>query len=117
MDAPNLDQIAAINRQLARSSSRVTNFVTRLTDRVDDLVTASLADDWEEVRRQCDYLADCGEVYGFDEIVATAREVCRRIDDRAKSVDIKRELTKLIGRCGTARVDRETADEARADER
>jgi hypothetical protein len=109
MDTPSLEQLAAINRQLARSNNRVENFLARLIDRVDDLVAASLDKDWDEVRRQCDFLAIGGEVYGLDAIVASARSVRQRIDDRAETSEIQRELTKLIGRCGSARADREAA--------
>jgi len=110
MDEQSLKRLAAINRQLARSNCRVTNFAARLTDRVDALVAASLASDWDEVRRQSEFLATSGQVYGFDEIAMSANDLCQRVDQQAQPVDIKRALMQLIGKCGSARADRDAAD-------
>ncbi|MCA9247630.1 MAG: hypothetical protein KDA42_10955 [Planctomycetales bacterium] len=109
MEEHSLEHLRAINDQLARSNGRVMNFIARLTDRVDELVSASLEHDWSEVRRQSEFLANSGEVYGFAEMSAAARAVCQRIDEQAEPVEIKRQLMKLVGRCGTARADRDSA--------
>ena len=103
MSDPDFAKFVELNAQLARSNGRVTNFVERLIDRVDALVAASLDSDWDEVRRQSEFLATSGQVYGLTEIANSARRVCQSLNEKAAPVEVKRRLVKLIGACGTAR--------------
>ena len=88
--------------RLASDNERVACYVHGLASHVDHLISASQEGDWQEVRRVSEFLIRSSSVYGLAEVARSAEQVCRALDDPANTVEIKRNLLKLIGRCGSA---------------
>ena len=96
---PDIGQMTA---QLARDNDRVACYLHGLTSHVDRVISASKENDWQEVRRVSEFLMRSSSVYGLSEVARSAEQVCRALDDPANTVEIKRNILKLIGRCGSA---------------
>ena len=99
--------LTSLNSQLAANTARVSQYVETLTTRVDKLVEATMAEDWQEVRRLSDHLAQNSINYGYPAIGARARRVCDETDKPGQAeenvLEIKRSVLRLIGACGRAK--------------
>lgn len=99
--------LAGLNSQLAANTARVSQYVETLSTRVDRLVDATMAEDWQEVRRLSDHLARNSNNYGYEAIGERARRVCDEMDNpgdaEANVLEIKRSVLRLIGACGRAK--------------
>ncbi len=99
-EQPDISQLSA---KMARDNDRVACFVQGLAAHVDRLVEASQKNDWDEVRRVCEFLMMSSSVYGLSKVSHSAESVCRALEQPTNSVEVKRSLLKLVGRCGSAR--------------
>ena len=99
--------LTSLNSQLAANTARVSQYVETLTARVDRLVEATMTEDWQEVRRLSDHLAQSSNSYGYEAIGERARRVCDEMDKPDKPetnvLEIKRSVLRLIGACGRAK--------------
>ena len=104
---PSTPHLAELNAQLAANAARVSQYVETLTARVDRLVEATMTEDWREVRRLSDHLAQSSNNYGYEAISERARRVCDEMDKpgdpEANVQEIKRSVLRLIGACGRAK--------------
>lgn len=94
--------IAQLSARLAADNLRVIEFVDGLIGRIDALVDAAGADDWQEVQRVSNYVARAGAAYGYPLISEAAERLSQAVTANDKHL-MKRRLIKLIGVCGRAR--------------
>ena len=74
-------------------------FIDSLVGRVDNLVDAAKADDWQEVQRVSDYVARSSATYGYPLISESAKKLSEAVSANDELL-MKRRLLKLIGACG-----------------
>jgi hypothetical protein len=108
MQAHERPSIAQLSARLAANNARVIEFLDSLTGRIDTLVEAASAGDWQEVERLSDYLSRAGAAYGYPLISQAAERLCDAITSDDETL-MKRCLVKLIGVCGRARRPDESA--------
>lgn len=84
---------------------RAERFVENLPQRLDQLVEAALDEDWNEVRRVGDYLAEAASRFGYDALTECAREIADAAIGDNNQLAVKRHILELIGRCGKVRSD------------
>ncbi|MEQ8788613.1 MAG: hypothetical protein RIC55_20050 [Pirellulaceae bacterium] len=94
--------IAQLSARLAANNARVIDFLENLTSRVDTLVEAATADDWQEVERISDHVARSSAAYGYAMISESAQRLCEAVQADDMTM-MRRRLVKLIGVCGRAR--------------
>ena len=97
-----LPNFAQLNSQLAADNSRVNTWVDGVAERIDKLVEATLRSDWMEVKRLCQDIAHCSELYG-DPLLAKNAERVASASEAENETEIKRGVIKLIIAAGRTR--------------
>jgi hypothetical protein len=95
-----LPDIPALNARLARQNQRVQSQLDEVIGRLDRLIDAALAGDWEGVRRWSLEVAHGGS--GETEIVASAQLLLEAADRAENEAELKRRVMRLITACGKA---------------
>jgi hypothetical protein len=93
--------IAALNARLARQNHRVQSHLDEVLGRLDPLIDAALAGDWEGVRRwslEVTHLGGAGEA----EIVESAQLLLEAAGHAENDAELKRRVMRLIAACGKA---------------
>jgi hypothetical protein len=98
-----LPDIAAINGKLASQNRRVETFLDEVLARLDQLIDAALAHDWEAVRRWSGEIAHCSHTSCDSEILRSAQSVLEAADQRGNEAELKSRVLKLIVACGRVR--------------
>jgi hypothetical protein len=91
--------IAELTARLASDNLRVIAFIDSLIVRVENLVDAAAADDWQEVQRVSDYVARSSATYGYPLISESAQMLSAAVSANDELL-MKQRLLKLIGACG-----------------
>jgi hypothetical protein len=100
MNKPQLPDLKTLSNRLAAHNGRVARFVDGLAARVDQMVAATSAGDWGEVRRQSEYLAYSSDLFGCRDVAQAAQAVFRATDAPHDELMIRRNVIHLVGRCG-----------------
>jgi hypothetical protein len=94
--------IAALNSRLASQNQRVRHYLEGVIGRLDRLIDAALANDWESVRRWSLEISQCGEAREEADIVRSAESVLEAASRAENETELKRRVMKLIAACGKA---------------
>lgn len=89
--------------QMAVNQAKVSQLIEQLNGSLDQLVAATVRNDWSEVRQLSGDLADGGRKNGYRSISALAQRVCDEADRPNNAIEVKRSLIRLIGTCGRAK--------------
>jgi hypothetical protein len=92
--------IAALNARLARQNRRVQSQLDEFIGRLDRLIDAAMAGDWEGVRRWSVEAAHGGA--GEGEIIESAQLLLEAADRADSEAELKRRVMRLIAACGKA---------------
>ena len=90
--------IARLNSRLANQNQRVENYLEGVIGRLDLLVDAALAQDWEGVRRWSREITQCGEVRDDPGILESVQLVLEAAGHDEN--ELNRRVMKLIAACG-----------------
>lgn len=101
LNDPTLPILNQANRKLASDNQRVMRFILSLPEHVDDLVAAAQLNDWNEVRRLGDFLAESSDTYGLRHLGETSRQLCDACET-GNRIERKRRLVRVIGAAGRA---------------
>ncbi len=113
----NRPDIGRMTTQLAADNIRIDRFIDSLPGHVDQIVTAALDEDWNEIRRQSNYLADGGMEYGYTQLAQSARDLSEVMTKQSNDIEMRRGVVKFIGAYGrTARPKLETTSEKTTDD-
>lgn len=94
--------LSHLSRQLAENTARIVGFVDELCGSEEPAAQAGIDGDWQEVQRLSEYLAHCGQVYGYPQIAEQARQVCQDLKESTTRPAAIEGLVRLIGMCGRA---------------
>jgi hypothetical protein len=94
---PNL---ARISSRLAANNGRVVQFLELAEAQLSQLASASTEDDWSEVLRLGQYVAETSQAAGHPEIAQQARLVCQHLEHIETRDEALAALVRLIGMCG-----------------
>ena len=103
MNSANLPNLSSINNQLAKDTQRIEKFLDSLPFHVDNLLSSAQEQDWQEVRRQSEYLASAGEACSLKEVSTAAVAIQKAIDSDNRLM-IRRGIISLVSKCGTAKM-------------
>jgi hypothetical protein len=98
-----------ISQRLAANNARVLGFLDQLEQRLDDLATATSEDDWNEVLRLSEFVAESSRASGYHRITEQARRVCELLQKPGEREQALQSLVRLIGMCGRVRMEDESA--------
>jgi len=111
MNTPRTD-LRKLSRGLAANNLRVINFLDSLVGRIDDVVEATFAGDWEQVSRISQLIARYSELRGFAAISQSAAAVGNEAEGNCNEAELRRRVLSLVNACGQARKEqRRGADE------
>jgi hypothetical protein len=91
--------VAHLAATMAANHAKVVQYARTLSDRIDNLVEATVRRDWGEVRRISQQLTDDGRSCGYRAVSALAQRVCDELDKPGNEIGVKRSLIRLIGIC------------------
>ena len=94
---PDLSRLTAT---MAANQAKVARHVETLGGSIDELVTATLRQDWSEVQRLSGQLAADGRASGFRAVSALAQRVLDEAHRPHNDVGVRRSLIRLIGTYG-----------------
>ena len=96
----NRPDIGRMTRRLDADNSRIDRFLDSLPGHVDQIVSAALDEDWNEVNRQSNYLADGSQEYGYTQLAQSARQLSDVMAEQDNHIEMRREVVKFIGTYG-----------------
>jgi hypothetical protein len=97
-----LPNLARLNAQMASQNRRVNDYLDGVLGRLDRLIDAALAHDWEGVRRWSREISECGQAHHENDILQSAQSVLEVIDGPEDESELKRRVMRLIAACGRA---------------
>jgi len=109
MSQTNLPDVGKMNSALADHHARLQRYMLSLPERIDDLVEATNREDWSELRRVAGFLASSAVIYDCPAMAGPAQQLRDSLDGPHDAVKIKRNVIRLISRCGSMRVTTATA--------
>lgn len=95
--------LAKLSARLAANNARVDAFLNSLPSRIDRLVEAALAGDWDQVRQVSEFIAMSGAACDCTELAAKAEAVAKEAKQATDSTTLRRGVLRLICECGRAR--------------
>lgn len=95
--------LAKLSARLAANNARVDAFLNSLPSRIDRLVEAALAGDWDQVRQVSEFIALSGAACDCPELAAKAEVVANEAKQATDSTTLRRGVLRLICECGRAR--------------
>jgi hypothetical protein len=94
--------IAALNARLALQNRRVREQLDDVIGRLDPLIDAALAGDWESVRRWSLEITKGATPKDESEILQSAQTLLEAADRAENEAELKRHVMRLIAACGKA---------------
>ncbi len=95
--------ISGLSDRLASQNRRVEGYLEGVLGRLDRLIDAALARDWEGVRHWSLEITRSSEVREEDDVRLSADRVLEAAHQATDDVELKRRVMTLIAACGKAR--------------
>jgi hypothetical protein len=95
-----LPSVSQLNARLAQNASRVRQFADNLIEQTDQLVEASIQEDWTEVGRLSEYIARGSEMFGNPDVAKQAWNVIHQLQQPENVTGVRRGIVRLLGACG-----------------
>ena len=100
---PSLPKLAQLHTRLASNSRRVEDVVDAQLDGIERLFSATTAEDWPAVVEATRYLASLQPDQICDDVIRTARQLCKELGHSSSSMKQPKHLASLLEVCRAAR--------------